>query len=656
MKLDLAPCHVPTLSLEDVTKSYGHGEAKVTALKNVTITIQANEFVAITGISGSGKSTLLHILGCLDTVSDGQYMIDGDNAVSMVPDRLAYLRKNAFGYIFQDFSLISDLTAEQNVLLPAAYSSLPYQKNITHAAELLDRLGLANRRKHFPAELSGGQQQRVAICRALMNGGAVLLADEPTASLDAEMAFEVMSILQAAHCHGRTVIVSTHDPAVLAFADRIITLKDGCVTSDIRPEKRTSNTGVVPATDTPSSFERNVLAKNFLGDAVRFCLHQLRKNSLRTFLTMLGIVIGTASFIMMLGLGDAQKKIVLSRISELGSDVMFAVPAQPPTATNISGYRSFEDNDVGSIASLAGLAAIAPETSGNVVYRHSSYDYTVRTVATTPEYFGIKRFSLLAGTMFSADDVADFQPVVVLGHSAAARLFPDPAAAVGQFVVANNVLLQIIGVLQPKGASQGGSDADDVAVVPTGTGQRRLLGDTGYSVINMLAERHVNMATVQANVEAALLATRPLRDFRVHNMASIIKATSDTRDSLTMLLAAIACLSLFVGGIGIMNVMLMATLERTREIGIRIAYGARRKDIRHLFVLEAALLSFVAGSIGCLSAVGMANLFNSFGVAIDTSINYYAIALIFCVFVGLLSGIWPAVLAARQNPVNALAR
>ncbi|KAA9349514.1 ABC transporter ATP-binding protein [Ochrobactrum quorumnocens] len=201
IKLDLAPCHVPALSLEDVTKSYGHGEAKVTALKNVTITIQANEFVAITGISGSGKSTLLHILGCLDTVSDGQYMIDGDNAVSMVPDRLAYLRKNAFGYIFQDFSLISDLTAEQNVLLPAAYSSLPYQKNTTHAAELLDRLGLADRRKHFPAELSGGQQQRVAICRALMNGGAVLLADEPTASLDEEMAFEVMSILKAAHCN-----------------------------------------------------------------------------------------------------------------------------------------------------------------------------------------------------------------------------------------------------------------------------------------------------------------------------------------------------------------------------------------------------------------------------------------------------------------------
>ena len=225
---------VPLIELKDICKTFvtGDGDVRVDALRGVSLSIYPGEFVAIMGASGSGKTTLMNVLGCLDRPTAGQYFFAGRDVSQMDSDALAWLRREAFGFVFQSYNLLPNATAEENVEIPAVYAGLGPAERRERAETLLSSLGLGDRLTHRPSQLSGGQQQRVSIARALMNGGQVILADEPTGALDSKSGAEVMTLLTELAAEGHTVILITHDANVAARAHRVIEIKDGEIVRD----------------------------------------------------------------------------------------------------------------------------------------------------------------------------------------------------------------------------------------------------------------------------------------------------------------------------------------------------------------------------------------------------------------------------------------
>lgn len=226
------------IECKNINRYFGSGENRVHILKDISLSIEKGDFVAIIGQSGSGKSTLMNILGCLDTAGYGSYRIDGIETAKMQPDELAALRRERFGFIFQRYNLLSSLTARDNVALPAVYMGAGGKERSARADKLLQDLGLASKEGNKPGELSGGQQQRVSIARALMNGGEIIFADEPTGALDTASGKNVMEIIRRLHEAGHTVIMVTHDPGIAANANRVIEIRDGEIISDTSKNPR----------------------------------------------------------------------------------------------------------------------------------------------------------------------------------------------------------------------------------------------------------------------------------------------------------------------------------------------------------------------------------------------------------------------------------
>lgn len=227
------------IRLENVSKNYVLERVVIPALKNVTLSVSKNEYVALMGPSGSGKSTLMNVLGCLDTLSSGKYFLNGTNVSHMSDDELAVIRNKEIGFVFQTFNLLPRMTALENVALPLVYNGTNRSNRTNKASQMLDAVGLADRKEHKPNEMSGGQKQRVAIARALINSPSIILADEPTGNLDSKTSYEIMSILDKIHKEGNTVIIVTHEEDISRFAHRIIRMKDGEVFSDEVNEHRT---------------------------------------------------------------------------------------------------------------------------------------------------------------------------------------------------------------------------------------------------------------------------------------------------------------------------------------------------------------------------------------------------------------------------------
>ena len=639
----------PILSLKDISRHYSTGDTVVRALDGVSLDIYAGEFVAIMGQSGSGKSTLMNIIGCLDRASSGAYHVNGHDSTALDSDQLAALRRETFGFIFQRYNLLATATAAENVEIPALYAGMAQEQRSARARELLATLGLGDRASHRPNELSGGQQQRVAIARALMNDPPVILADEPTGALDSQSGKEVMALLAGLHAQGRTIILITHDENVARHAKRIIRIKDGRILSD--DGAATPKAQPQAPTDTNRQ-SASVVAEG--SEAVRTALRALNANMFRTALTLLGIVIGVAAVIIMMAIGNGSKQKVLDQISTLGTNILNIRPGA-------AGVRNTGDNATLSIADALSLhdidniSVVVPERSGRKTVRFGNTDYATQVQGVGAGFPVARDWPVREGAFFSDQDVDSYAAVIVLGQTVAQTLFGDGASPIGRYVLAGNIPFLVIGVMDSKGAAPWGGDQDDAVFVPYTTGIARLFGGTHLNSITLKVGDASQIPQTERAIIDTLTARHGSEDFSVRNTASFLEMATSTQNTLTILLGAVAAISLLVGGIGVMNIMLVSVTERTREIGIRMATGARQRDIMLQFNTEAAVVCTIGGLAGLVLGFGGGALIALFGVDVVFSATPALIAFASAVMTGLLFGYLPARKAARLDPVVALA-
>jgi len=649
---------IPLIELRDIHRVFTtDGGVEVHALRGIDLKIYPGEFLAIVGQSGSGKSTLMNLLGCLDRPTSGTYLFAGRDIKSFDADGLAWLRREAFGFVFQSYNLLSTATAEENVEVPAIYAGLSHRERRHRGEALLSSLGLGDRLDHRPSQLSGGQQQRVSIARAMMNGGKVILADEPTGALDSQSGVEVMALLEDLAREGHTVILITHDKEVAEHADRVIEFKDGEIVSDTGPAK-----GVIDSSNNKKLrdlFLSRKLASPLagIGEAIRMALRSLKANVFRTILTLLGIVIGVASVVAMLAIGEGARQDIVDQISQIGTNRLTLQPARVPgQRRSLPSTLTIDDADA-ITEQLPNVLGAMPELQGNYTVRYQRQDYSTQVTAVTENMPELSNWDLSRGIFFNREDSDRYTPVAVLGSTVASEIFPGNSDPLGEYILIKNIPFLVIGVLTSKGGSSGfnGGDQDDAVFVPFNTGALRLMGQTNARSISVYVEDVDDIEATEQNLVQFMVARHGSEDFRIFNAAQLIETISASQDTFTILLGSVAAISLLVGGIGVMNIMLVSVTERTREIGIRMATGARQTDIMSQFLSEAIVVSGVGGVIGVLTGVAVGYIL----IAFEVSIRFTSLPMIlaFCcaTATGLVFGFAPARKAAQLDPVVALA-
>lgn len=649
---------IPLIELRDIHRIFRtDGGVEVHALRGVDLKIYAGEFLAIIGQSGSGKTTLMNLLGCLDRPSKGSYLFAGRDIESFDADGLAWLRREAFGFVFQSYNLLPTATAEENVEVPAIYAGLNHQARRIRGEALLSSLGLGERLDHRPSQLSGGQQQRVSIARALMNGGQVILADEPTGALDSQSSVEVMALLEDLAREGHTVIIITHDREVAEHADRIVEFRDGKILNDSGPGE-----GAIDARNNAKL--RDLFLSRHAGSAwaaiaesIRMALRSLHANIFRTILTLLGIVIGVASVVAMLAIGEGAQQDIVDRISSIGTNRLTLQPARMEgQRRNMPSTLTFADADaIGD--GVSNILGAIPQIRGSNTVRFNRQDYSTTVTATSENMPELQNWPLSEGTFFTRADSDDYTAVAVLGSTVAEALFGDGQSPLGEYILIRNIPFQVIGVLTSKGAAAGpgGGDQDDAVFVPLKTGGLRLFGETVVNSISVMVDDIDQISQTEEELTQFMVARHGVQDFRIFNSAELLETVSASQQTFTILLGSVAAISLLVGGIGVMNIMLVSVTERTREIGIRMATGARQRDVMSQFLSEAIVVSGVGGVIGVLMGIGVGTLLMLLGVSVQFSALPAILAFSCAAATGLVFGFAPARKASRLDPVVALA-
>ncbi|MFO1478615.1 MAG: ABC transporter permease [Turneriella sp.] len=648
------------IEVRNLGRKYVMGGNTVHALKNVNLDIAPDEFVAIMGRSGSGKSTLMHVLGLLDQPTSGSYRLFGKEVAHMEEDALAVYRRATLGFIFQQFHLLPRLSALDNVAMPLLYSG--GQKGTTTPESLLADVSLRDRMDHRPSEMSGGQQQRVAIARALVNNPRMLLADEPTGNLDTASQHDILELLTQMHDSGLGVIVVTHDEEVAERAHRIIRMQDGEVVSDTRKKKRQAssvNARVHSKANGETKMPKAQYLLTLLGEGYRAVL----ANKLRSALSMLGIMIGVASVMAMLALGAGAQKSIESQLTSLGANVIVVRPA----AVRVGGVAQ----ETGSPARIAvedaewlkgrvpEISAVAGNVNGRAQVTYSNKNWNTMVQGAGTDYATIRSATPFMGRMYTKAEEQSRARVALLGLTVVRELYGDNNP-IGTFIKINKVSFQVIGVMPAKGGT-GFRDQDDVVVVPLTTAMYRLLGKQYVDSLDVEAREGSNIDDVGESIQRALStrhrvpASMQEDGYQVMNLADIRAAVTATSSTMSALLASIAAVSLLVGGIGIMNIMLVSVTERTKEIGLRKAVGARRKDILLQFLVETLAVSLSGGALGMLLGAAISLAMSSLA-GWSTSVSGFSVVLsvVFSVVVGLVFGIYPARKAAALNPIEAL--
>jgi macrolide transport system ATP-binding/permease protein len=649
---------IPLIELRDIHRTFKtDGGVEVHALRGIDLKIYAGEFLAIIGQSGSGKSTLMNILGCLDRPSKGVYLFAGRDIQSFDADGLAWLRREAFGFVFQSYNLLPTATAEENVEVPAIYAGMSQHERRVRSEALLSSLGLGERLDHRPSQLSGGQQQRVSIARAMMNGGQVILADEPTGALDSQSSIEVMALLEDLARQGHTVILITHEQEVADHADRIIEFKDGKVIKDSGvPEEAVDARNNSRLRDLFLSRKAGS-ALAAVSESVRMALRSLRANIFRTILTLLGIVIGVASVVAMLAIGEGAQQDIVDRISSIGTNRLALQPARMEgQRRNMPSTLTFEDADAIS-EGLSNILGTIPQLQGSNTVRFNRQDYTTSITATSENMPELQNWPISEGTFFTREDSDNYTAVAVLGSTVAEELFEEGQDPLGEYILIRNIPFQVIGVLTSKGAAAGpgGGDQDDAVFVPLKTGALRLFGETVVNSISVMVDDIDQINETEQQLTEFMIARHGAEDFRIFNSAELLETVSASQQTFTMLLGSVAAISLLVGGIGVMNIMLVSVTERTREIGIRMATGAMQLDVMTQFLSEAIVVSGVGGIIGVLAGIGVGYLLMMLGVSVKFSATPAVLAFSCAAATGLVFGFAPARKASQLDPVVALA-
>ncbi|CAH0229126.1 MacB family efflux pump subunit [Stenotrophomonas indicatrix] len=647
----------PLLSVRGVRREFAAGEQTLVVLDGVDLDIRAGELVAIVGQSGSGKSTLMNILGCLDRPSAGAYEIAGRQTAQMSPDELAELRREHFGFIFQRYHLLTDLTALSNVEVPAIYAGMPAAERHARAAELLARLGLGERMQHLPGELSGGQQQRVSIARALMNGGAVIFADEPTGALDTQSGKEVMKILGELHAEGHTVVLVTHDMAVAEHAQRIIEIRDGRIVDD-RATATASAAGVAPTALPQRADGRGWQAvRDRFSEAFRMALRAMNAHRMRTFLTMLGIIIGIASVVSVVALGTGARQAILSNISSLGTSTIEIYPGSGFGDLHAARVETLTPGDSAALAGQPFVDSATPGVATTGTALRGNRSASVQVQGVSEQYFRVHGLKLGEGAFFGAPGVASYQQVAIIDANTRARFFAAAENPIGQTLLLGNVPVRVVGVVK-KDAGAAGDTSLLRVWMPYTTAMARMLGQSHVSSITVRVSDAISMEAAEQAIARLLTRRHGSTDFYMSNNAQIRQSIEQTTGILTMMISSIAAIALVVGGIGVMNIMLVSVTERTREIGVRMAVGARRSDILQQFLIESVLVCLLGGvlGIGVALLLGAVLALADVGFSLVFSANSIIAAFACSSLIGIGFGFLPARRAAQLDPVEALVR
>ncbi|NTZ04314.1 MacB family efflux pump subunit [Burkholderia metallica] len=675
----------PLLKLAAVTRRFPAGDKDVVVLNNVNLAIDAGEIVAIVGASGSGKSTLMNILGCLDHPSEGTYAVGGRDTHMLDSDELAQLRREHFGFVFQRYHLLPHVDAVANLEMPAIYAGATRAERHARARALLARLGLADRAHHRPGQLSGGQQQRVSIARALMNGGQVILADEPTGALDTKSGQDVIRILHELNALGHTIVIVTHDKAVARHARRIIEISDGEIVAD-RPNRHyaealaESGVGAAAtaetAADTPSApasenapspadtdTDPGPRARRFaagtgrFAEACRMAWIALVSHRLRTLLTMLGIIIGITSVVSIVAIGEGAKRYMLDEIGSIGTNTINVYPGTDWGDSRADTIQTLVPADVAALAEQPYVDSATPETSRTLLLRYRNIDVNALVSGVGDRYFQARGMRFAFGVAFDDDAVRRQAQVAVIDQNTRRKLFGATRNPVGEVILVDNVPCVVIGVTADKKSAFGSVKSLNVWV-PYTTASGRLFGQRYLDSITVRVRDGQPSAAAEKSLEKLMIQRHGRKDFFTYNMDSVVKTVEKTGQSLTLLLSLIAVISLVVGGIGVMNIMLVSVTERTREIGIRMAVGARQSDILQQFLVEAVLVCLLGGTIGIALSFGLGALFSMFVAQWKMVFSAGAIvtAFVCSTLTGVIFGFMPARNASRLDPIDALAR
>ena len=634
------------LKLENINKNFNLGKNKVQVLNNINLEIKKGEFVAIIGQSGSGKSTLMNIIGCLDTQSSGKYYIDDKDISKFSSDEKASLRRKKFGFVFQRYNLISNLTALENVCLPGIYEGLEDRK--TKGLNLLDKLDIKEKAYSKPNQLSGGQQQRVSIARALINGGEVILADEPTGALDSKSGIMVMEILSNLHKNGHTIILVTHDKNVANYANRIIEIKDGKIINDETKKNEKFTIQNLDKNKNKSSFGYKFI------EALKMAISSIFSHKLRSFLTMLGIIIGIASVICVVALGEGSQEKILSSIRAIGTNTINIYPGKNFGDLRAGKVKSLsvDDSRILGMQNYLDYSTPNTSTSGVITYKNLSLNANLRGGGVNS--LVVNGIEIQTGRSFEVSDIANSSSVVIIDQNTKNSFFKDEDP-LGKKIFFNQKPLKIIGIAKEDENAFGGSDNLRL-YAPFSTVINKITGDRHIHSITVKVKDDTNAQFAEEAIVSILTQKHGKKDFFTRNSDTIKKTVESTMATMRLLISSIALISLIVGGIGVMNIMLVSVSERTKEIGIRMAIGAKESDILIQFLIEAIILCIIGGIIGLLTAYSFGYLFNSI------SGNFYMkfstmpaiIALMSSCLVGTIFGYLPAKNASKLNPIDAL--